>query len=136
MVENKKSTNGKKVENKNSIRFHQETFQGILNQYLLMFKAEQRFQFRVNILLLIASAFLVGFFSIDITKQSIIQMISLVPIFFIFATSIYSILKGPSIWPGVGENKYREFEENQYINRVYRSLINQMFLLSVDGPDS
>ena len=47
-------------------KFYIDSFQGILNQYLFKFKAEQRLQFKANILLVVSGVYGVAFLSMNI----------------------------------------------------------------------
>lgn len=116
--------------------FHTDTFQGILNQYLLKFRVEQRLQFKANILLVIAGIYGIAFLNMNVLAITNLQFISLVPLIILYGYSIFIIASPPALWPWVSKGKFAELKNNDNSEQVYKSLVNQIYKLTgeVDKP--
>ncbi len=116
--------------------FYKETFQGILNQYLLKFRVEQRLQFKANILLIVAGIYGFVILSMDILSITYLQWISFIPLIILYIYSIYIIATPPALWPWVTKEKFEQLIPQNNSEQVYSSLINQMYKLTgeVDKP--
>jgi hypothetical protein len=110
--------------------FHKETFQGVLNQYLLKFKEEERLGLRANLLLVISGVFGFAYISLGLLFINKFQFISFLPILFLYGYSVYFIAIPPSVYPWVKKSKFEDFERENIPERVYRSLNRQMYDLT------
>ena len=113
-------------------QFHRETFQGILNQYLLKFKEEERLARAANILLIISGVFGFAYFNIGIHNLNEMQFVSILPLLLLYGYSMYYIATTPSLWPWVAKRRYDQLKQANNSEQVYKSLINQMYTLTGD----
>ena len=113
-------------------QFYTDSFNGMINQYLLKFQEEQRLYRSASILLIVAGVFGVAYITQGIYKLNDLQILSFVPLIIVYVYSIYFIAIPPSIWPWVPKNKVEEFEKNNNSEQVYKSLTNQIFKLTGD----
>jgi len=113
-------------------QFYTDSFQGIINQYLLKFQEEERLYRSANILLIVAGVFGVAHITLGIYKFNDIQILSFFPLVIVYIYSIYFIAIPPSIWPWVAKKKIEELEIVNDSEQVYKSLTSQIFLLTGD----
>lgn len=113
-------------------QFHTNTFQGVLNQYLLKFKEEERLSRAANTLLVVSGVFGFAYFTLGIQNLNEIQIVSIFPLLLLYGYSIYYIATPPSLWPWVARQRYEQLRQANNSEQVYRSLINQMYTLTGD----
>jgi hypothetical protein len=111
-------------------QFYTDSFNGIINQYLLKFQEEGRLYRSANILLIVAGVFGVAYITLGIYKLNDLQILSFVPLIVVYIYSIYFIAIPPSIWPWVHIDILKKLEQENNSEQVYRSLTIQIFKLT------
>jgi len=113
-------------------QFYTDIFPGIINQYLLKFKEEERLYRSANFLLIVAGIYGFSYFTLEIYNFNDMQFVSFFPLLIVYGYSIYFIATPPSIWPWVSRKRLEQLERNNDSEQVYKSLINQTFQFTGD----
>ena len=111
-------------------QFHKETFQGVLNQYLLKFGEEERLGLRASLLLVVSGVFGFVYISLDLFFINDLQFISFIPLLILYIYSIYFIAIPPSLYPWVKKDMFEKLEGENNSEHVYQSLNRQMYDLT------
>jgi hypothetical protein len=113
-------------------QFYTDIFSGIINQYLLKFREEERLYRSANILLIVAGVYGFSYFTLGVHNFNNIQFISFLPLLIVYGYSIYFIATPPSIWPWISNQRLQQLQRNNDSEQVFKSLTNQIFQLAGD----
>lgn len=121
--------------------FYKDSYNGILNQYLLKIRRQERVEHKFSVMLVVAGVLVVALYNLAAIKPSMIWIISILAIAIVYCISIFHILPKSELDPWFPKTPLDYFENKECFEKldknsikesesIYKQLIFEMYYLT------